>query len=607
MKRQVLLKIIITLSAATYLSTCGGGKSGSEGGEKGTMPPVPSGISASEGLYTEKVEITWAEVEKAEYYIIYKSIDNRDQFKVVATGISEPSYSDGKVTPNRIYFYKVAAGNGEKWSEPSADARGFAHTGKPLSPGDIKASSDRIAEIFITWSETPQTDSYRIVRCETENGDYSEIASGITDTSYTDLDASLTRDKKYYYKIIAINNEEGESDPGEAAYGIALQDIPSAPDNVSATNGTYGNKVDVTWDSTEHAVTYILYRAKDLDGDALTFDPGQYIKISSNITSLLFEDVTAGNDILYRYSVSAVSSGGESQKGGSAAGKKATGAPIQTAAPINVSASDGNTDNITITWEPAEGAYAYSLYRCDIINGTYEIVAGADKISTPYFTDTPPHLIQKYFYSVTSWSTGESAVESRKSIADSGYAMPRTAEVPSGLTASTNGTDGTINVTWNASLRADSYKIYRSESSDGTFNLIASGLTELTYTDEYPSISVGKLYYYKIAAVNASGDSESSSAAAGNTVMKVPSGVTITKTARYTREIKWDMVREATAYEVDHLIYGSFKNTITVTETSCTFSELKNSVQHEFRIRAVNHFTVSANSNQVKSFVVWLE
>jgi len=606
MSDQTLLKNIAALFIVTLLTTCGGG-SGSGDGEKGAIPTVPSGISATEGVYSEKVEITWADSDNAEYYIIYKSIDDRDKFKVIASRITEPSYTDEKVTPNRIYFYKVAAGNGEKWSDPSTDARGFAHSGKPLSPDDIIASSDRIAEIFITWSATPQTDSYKILRCETENGDYSEIVSGVTETSYTDRDSSLIRDKKYYYRIIAVNNEEGESEPCEAVYGIALQDIPLSPGNVTATNGTYGNKVDVTWDSTEHAVTYIVYRAKDSDGDAMTSDPGQYTRIASNITALLFEDVTAGNDILYRYCVSAVSSGGESQKGGSAAGKKTTGAPIQTAAPINVSASDGNRDSITITWEPAEGASAYSVYRCDTINGTYELAPDGDKLLTTSFIDTPPQLIQNYFYSVTSWSTGESSVESRMSIADSGYAMPRIAEVPSGLSATTNRTDGTINLTWNTSLRADSYKIYRSESSDGTFNLIASGITELTYIDEYPSISVGRSYFYKIAAVNATGDSESSSAAAGNTVMKVPAGVTISKTARYVREIKWDLVREATAYEVDHLIYGSFKKTVTVTSNSCTFSELQNSVQHEFRVRAVNEFTKSANSSQVKSFVVWLE
>jgi len=605
--KQINFKIFLMplIAAAAVSLSCGGGESGgSPNPGAGGAPQTPSRITATEGEFNSSVKVIWDAADGAEYYIIYKSVDNRDQFRVVASNIKTLYYIDEKVTPNRIYYYKVAAGSGTTWSSPSIDARGFAHTGKPFSPERVTASTDKIGYITINWSSVPQTESYKIMRSDTPGGIYTEIISGLpgSQTEYTD-ESSLSRDKNYYYQVIAIN-EEGESVPGEPAPGKALQDIPSVPTDLAATNGTYGNKVDVTWNTAVNAVTYNIYRAPDEDGTA-----GEYVIIAENITELLFEDVTAIPDVTYFYVVTALSSGGESERSIVVSGRIDSGAPVQTAAPINVSASDGNYDTVTVTWSPVNGASGYSVYRCGTINGTYIPVSGDEKILTASFIDTPPSLVTHYFYKVTAWSSGIDSVESHLSISDDGYAMPQMPAVPAGLTATTGSTDAAIIISWSSSERAESYRLYRAESADGTYNLIASGLTELSYTDEYPSISVGKNYYYKVTSVNVSGESSRSSYATGNTIFAEPAGLTLNydKSSKQIT-INWTAVKGAVFYKIQRKIDVyclSWKDRTTTDVVTFTDSDLKWGVIHHYKVQAFNEVTSSDFSSAEDIYVIW--
>jgi fibronectin type 3 domain-containing protein len=594
------------IAAVTLSVSCGGAGSGdsTDNGGVSAAPHAPSRITATEGEYNTSVKIVWDAADGAEYYVIYKSVDNKDQFRVVASNIKTLYYVDNKVTPNRIYYYKVAAGSGTSWSSPSIDARGFAHTGKPFSPERVTASSDKIGYITIDWSSVPQTDSFKIMRGESPEGSYTEIAADLPpiQTEYKD-ESSLTRDKKYYYQVIAINSE-GESEPCEPVHGIALQEIPAVPTDLTATNGTYGNKVEVRWNTSENAVTYNIYRTQDEDDSQ-----GEYTIIAENITELLFEDVTALPDVTYYYIVTALSSGGESDRGIGVPGKIDSGAPIQTAAPVNVSASDGNCDTVTVTWSAVNNSYGYSVYRCETINGTYTRVSGVNKISDTSFIDTPPALVTHYFYKVTAWSSGNDSVESYKSISDEGYAMPQIPSVPAGLSATTNRTDASIIITWSGSARAESYRLYRAESPEGTYNLIASGISELTYTDEYPSISVGKNYYYKVTSVNVSGESGQSSYATGNTIFTVPGGLTLNmdKTNKCVI-VTWTGVPGAVSYRIQRrktLVSSWSTIGTTEDETYSDSSGLTKLIVHYYRVQAFNEASTSSYTSAEDIYVIW--
>jgi fibronectin type 3 domain-containing protein len=588
--------------AIILISSCGGG-GGSSDGSGGSLPSTPQWIKATEGLFKNKVEISWEDSSDATGFVLYKSIDDRNNFRVIATSIESNSFVDDRVTPNRIYYYKVAAANGDLWSEPTVDVRGFAHDGKPLAPSDVIASKSKIGEIEIQWKDVPQCDYYKVFRSDKENGTYSEIATNVTSTNYIDRSVQ-ERDKKYFYCIQAISNSDGEGELSNKAEGIALEDIPLPPSNVSATNGKYGNKVDITWSASDKASMYAIYRAIDEDGDLQSDDASQYVLIASNVTALLYEDTTATVDTLYRYKISAISSGGEGEKSSSAPGKSKSGAPIQTPAPQNIKATDGDYDIITITWDEVASATAYSVYRSDSLNGPYTLIA--NKVIATSFVDTPPSLVAKYYYKVTSWSDGNDPVESYHSLHDDGYAMPRIPDAPSGLASSTNRTDGKIILSWSVASRADSYKLYRSDSQNGIYNLVASGISNLTYSDEFPSITVGKNYYYKISAVNISGESSMSAYILGNTKLAIPGNFTVSYSNKQVL-LRWSPVIGATSYRVQRRKFfeTSYKDIGTTDQCNFIDTGLSWGQHHYYKVQAINSSASGDFTESQSVYVIW--
>ena len=75
---------------------------------------------------------------------------------------------------------------------------------------------------------------------------------------------------------------------------------------------------------------------------------------------------------------------------------------------------------------------------------------------------------------------------------------------PTGLSATSG--SGNVALGWTGSTGATSYNVYRGTSSGGeSSTAIATGLTSATYTDS--AVTGGTAYYYKVAAVDASGAS----------------------------------------------------------------------------------------------------
>jgi uncharacterized delta-60 repeat protein len=72
--------------------------------------PAPTGVSASDGTYTDSVRITWNSVPGAGYYQVYRNtIDNSSSATVLGTWQSGISYDDYSATPGQTYYYWVKA------------------------------------------------------------------------------------------------------------------------------------------------------------------------------------------------------------------------------------------------------------------------------------------------------------------------------------------------------------------------------------------------------------------------------------------------------------------------------------------------------------------
>jgi len=110
-----------------------------------------------------------------------------------------------------------------------------------------------------------------------------------------------------------------------------------------------------------------------------------------------------------------------------------------------------------------------------------------------------------YYYKVTAVNSAGASAQSAEVSAAPMLTVP---PAPTGLTATAG--NAQVALTWNASVGAASYNIYRSTTSGGEGSTpFQTGMTSTSFTDT--SVTNGTTYYYEVTAVNAAGESTKSS------------------------------------------------------------------------------------------------
>jgi alpha-tubulin suppressor-like RCC1 family protein len=115
-------------------------------GTAGLKPATPSGTSATDGAYADKVHVTWSAVIGAASYPVHRATSPSETFIQIgeATGTS---YDDSGIAAGQVYWYKVTACNGSDCSDLSAADSGYAGTAvsgasaafRVTSFGDVRA------------------------------------------------------------------------------------------------------------------------------------------------------------------------------------------------------------------------------------------------------------------------------------------------------------------------------------------------------------------------------------------------------------------------------------------------------------------------------------
>ncbi len=97
---------------------------------------VPDRVSATEGVYKNKIVVSWNMVKNADKYYVFRSTSRAGKYELVNT-TSGGSFTDKDVTEGEAYYYKVRAGLFSKFGEYSTVVSGMCG----------KASSD----FYIGW------------------------------------------------------------------------------------------------------------------------------------------------------------------------------------------------------------------------------------------------------------------------------------------------------------------------------------------------------------------------------------------------------------------------------------------------------------------------
>lgn len=181
---------------------------------------------------------------------------------------------------------------------------------------------------------------------------------------------------------------------------------PAPPTNVAASDGTYTDKVRVTWKAPIGATSYEVWRG--------TSSSSSSASKKASPTATTYDDTSATAGTTYYYWIKAKNATGTSGFSASNTGYRAVPPPVP---PSTLAASDGTyADKVRITWTSPGGATGYEVWR-----GTSSSSSSASKIASPTSTsydDTAATAGTTYYYWAKAKNTGGTSGFSNS---DTGY------------------------------------------------------------------------------------------------------------------------------------------------------------------------------------------
>jgi fibronectin type 3 domain-containing protein len=203
----------------------GGGANGGPEQEDTTPPSAPSDLSASPSNGT--VALSWDGVDDASTYNVYRDTASTNSISgsPLDTDVSETSYEDSDATNGTTYYYRVTAvDSADNESDGSSEVEGI-----PFAPPSDLAGTSRDAEIGLSWVPAAGAARYNVYRStsSTDGIDGEPLAAGVSDTTYTDEDA--TNGTTYYYRVTSVNPKDAESTASDEVSKTPFDDPPNRP------------------------------------------------------------------------------------------------------------------------------------------------------------------------------------------------------------------------------------------------------------------------------------------------------------------------------------------------------------------------------------------
>ena len=512
-----------------------------------TPPLAPTGVSASDGTYTDKVRISWNSVSGADNYYIYRATSSGGSYSSLDS-TSNTYYDDPTATAGTTYYYKVKTYDNELYSSYSSYDSGWRQTTiSPVTPEGINvalssngATATAISEgsysgntcyaheaidgrldngwssdwdmpawLTIEFDQVYNIDTVAVswgshkhdftIALSLNGADWTTVKTGTSNNLEGESSVyeifSITSQNAKYMKITitstsAPNSHIFQSSVDEIEAYQIVSSSPTAPTGVSASDGTYTDKVRISWNSVSGADSYYVYRAVSSDGT--------YNSLGST-SNTYYDDPTATAGTTYYYKVKTYDNELYSSYSSYDSGWRKITEPTPPLAPTGVSASDGTyTDKVRISWNSVSGADNYYIYRATSSGGSY---SSLDSTSNTYYDDPTATAGTTYYYKVKTY---DNELYSSYSSYDSGWRQT-TIERSINVTNPSSSSDwgiGTLNtITWNSSNAGSYVKIDLYKNGSYCFTIISSTINDGSYIWTVPSsISVSSGYEIRITS-----------------------------------------------------------------------------------------------------------
>ena len=369
----------------------------------------------------------------------------------------------------------------------------------PPKPSALIASNGTFADkIVLTWKASSCATSYDIYRAlkigKTIPTMPAEPIITVAGTEYEDTDVLFGEIYCYWLKS---HNPMGFSKATPAVSGYLMQ-APTAPGTVAATDGTYFDKVRVTWSKMANATSYEVCRTAGRTFAEVTLVG--HVE-ASNLASYVIYDFTvpvnASPATPYYYWVKGIN-----KVNGQTTLSKSDLGYVSNKGPATATATKGTVfEKVRLSWSPVAGALSYNVWKEDLFL--------VNVAASPYDDNLAPLDTVLHKYKVQAkYVNGDIGYLSAFSPVAFGYAAdaPSTLAAPVLKSVSTNLYTYVL-ISWSEVAKAQKYRLYRSETNIFSNDNWIADVEGLTYSDEVKpgGIAVGMKYHYWVTAVNGDG------------------------------------------------------------------------------------------------------
>ncbi|WP_319005783.1 OmpL47-type beta-barrel domain-containing protein [Metabacillus niabensis] len=259
-------------------------------------------------------------------------------------------------------------------------ANGLELTPILLAPSELKAdkvnSDPENSSVQLSWKSVEDAVKYNIYR-KVAGTSHSELIGTANTNSYKDTNVDVGREYEYTATTVdRANVETVPSMPLTVSMIDSSVPVPSAPENLKLGE-VNKNDVSFSWDKTDGAKTYNVYRSKKKDGEY------QYI---GKTNKLNYKDETVLTTIKYYYKVAAVSAGGISELSTS----------LETPAETVLKKQMETLDRGLVAMKTEEGVYiGWRFLGTDSKNVSFNLYRNSEKINSSPITSSTNYVDSK--------------------------------------------------------------------------------------------------------------------------------------------------------------------------------------------------------------------
>ncbi len=223
---------------------------------------VVTGLTASYGLYPDRIDLGWNLVDGADGYEVYRCISTSTGSCELLAQTVTTSYSDTTAMAQSTYYYRIRARFGDTLGDFSDYAVGRLSDDAllPVVAGVVASKGEFVDKIVVSWDAIELSDgaNYELYRCSDTTVDSCILLSRRTTNSFEDeKESGLMVGEVYYYRVRVqgVGDESGDFSSYDSGY---LADSPTVQ-TPSATQGIYGDRVRVSWPDEPSASQYEIY------------------------------------------------------------------------------------------------------------------------------------------------------------------------------------------------------------------------------------------------------------------------------------------------------------------------------------------------------------